>query len=413
MNFPSSSAPRQKSFGSMAPKQQNKPRWDSLLPLFKISDFPGKNIEFRFVGAPFCHKVHTIYLSLDHARELRRHRTRERQRGDTSQPNIPRDAKAFDVICTDFDFIDEKSYPDSVTGVPTCECCGTYGDYVKERLQYFAWCLYKNPDTNQWVPEMKVLRFPKTVATGIGDAAALIKGVDGNIIEDIADFDNGGTVYISYNPTAPAATMYRVNRGDSFPLTAEMKEFVNRSIRPLDEIYRANLQDAADVSRSLAHWKYPELLRESVPGAAAGFSSPAAPAVSAGFGAAPASAQGFGGGFGGPSSQATPVIPSASFDAPPSARPTAPAATIPTYSSDDSVPAFGAGAAQVPSFGGVPSFGVPSFDSAPAFGAAPAQAPAAAFGGASPALPTFMDDASFGGAPVPPAGRRTPETSGF
>lgn len=406
MNFPNSSAPRQKSFGSMAPKQQNKPRWDSLLPLFKISDFPGKNIEFRFVGAPFCHKVHTIYLSLDHARELRRHRNRERQRGDTSQPNIPRDAKAFDVICTDFDYIDEKSYPDSATGLHTCECCGTYGEYVKERLQYFAWCLYKHPETNQWVPEMKVLRFPKTVATGIGDAAALIKGVDGNIIEDIADLDNGGTVYISYNPTAPAATMYRVNRGDSFPLTAEMKEFVNRSMRPLDEIYRANMQDAADVSRSLAHWKYPELLRESVPGASAGFTA-VAPAQ------APASAPaGFGGSFGGPSSQGMPHIPSASFDAPPSSRPAAPAATIPTFSSDDAVPAFGAGAAPAPapSFGGVPTFGGPAFDSAPAFGAAPASAPA--FGGASPALPTFMDDAAFG-APVPPAGRRTPETSGF
>ena len=406
-------APRVKTFGSLGARQGNKARWDENFPMLKLRDFAGMPVEIRFVGSPYCQKVHTIYLSLDHARELYRHKNRPKDGPNkNTQPNIPRDAKAFDVICTDFDYIDERSYPNQLTGEYTCECCGKYAGYVKERVQNYAWLLYKDPRTQQWVPELKVLRFPSTVSKGIGEAAALITDTAGNVVEDIASLEAGATVYIKYDPNAAPAQMYSVQRGNYFPLPDDMQRFVQSRMQDFEVMYRATPQDPADTSRSLAHWKYPELLRAAVPGAQGN------------------EGYGLGGSLGTTLGQATPSIPSASFqaDAPPSFRPQAAAAsTLTTFSSDDVVPSFGGGAPVVPSFG--ESAPAPVQAAQPAFAAAtpapmfssPApQPPAPAFLNDAPAsprfsspTPSFMGSGDFGGAPVPPANRRSPSTSGF
>jgi hypothetical protein len=362
----------------MAPKSTNKPRWDAELPIFKFSDFPGQAVEFRFVGSPFCHKLHTIYLDTAHAIELRRWRNRDKS-ARNEQLAVPRDAKAFDVVCPDFDYIDEKSYPNSITGVHSCECCSTYSDYTKERLQYFAWCLYKNPVTKKWVPELKVLRFPKTVAEGIREAAALMEDAEGNVVEDIADMELGGSVIISYTPGAAPAQQYRVNRGNLMPVRDEMRAFVEANIRPLDELYRINMQEPSDISRSLKHWKYNELIASMVPGAPAHGSAS------------------FGGDFGGQATSAMPHIASSFADAPPSSlRKAAEAAapSIPTFGGDDTPPSRGGFGATVPTFGADDS--VPSFGSVPTFGAA--------------SVPSFMEDFT---PPAPPAGRAMPSSGGF
>ena len=382
--YSSSPTPRVKTFSGMAPKQTAKPRWDAQLPLLALRDFPGQPVEIRPVGSPFCHKLHTIYLNLDDARELKRWHTRDRKL-DKAPANIAQNAKAFDVVCPDFDFIDEKSYPNAETGLHSCDCCGTYYDYVKDRLQYFAWCLYKNPKTQQWVPELKVFRFPKTVAEGLQDALDLMTDANGNKMEDIADYDNGGTIIVKYTPGAAPAKQYIVNRGNAFPLPQDMRSFVEHNIKPLDEIYRENMQDPADISRSLHFWKYPELLQDSsthtqASGASFG-SAPSAPSAPSGD---------FGGAFGGATEGTLPPsIPTSGFDAPPSSVPSHQqsfAASIPTFDVGDSVPAFGQ-ENSVPAFGGEPSFG----------------------GGS--ALPSFMSDSDFP-VPQPPQSRR-PETSGF
>jgi len=381
----SNSSPRVKTFSGMAPKQTAKPRWDAQLPILALHDFPGLPVEIRPVGSPFCHKLHTVYLALDHARELKRWHNRDRQ-VDKAPAAIPQNAKAFDVVCPDFDFIDEKSYPNPETGVHSCDCCGTYYDYVKDRLQYFAWCLYKNPKTQQWVPELKVFRFPKTVAEGLQEALDIMTDATGNKMVDIADYDNGGTIIVKYNPSAIPAKMYTVQRGNAFPLPQDMRNFVSSSIKPLEEIYRESLQDPADISRSLAFWKYPELLRDT----------------NIGIQHQNPSDGGFGGSFSGASAGSLPSsIPTAGFDAPPSSVPSqrTPAASIATFGADDSVPAFGHENASVPTFGDAQS-------SVPTFGG---DSGASAFGGAS--LPSFMSDSDFP-VPQPPQGRR-PETSGF
>lgn len=413
--MPDINAPRVKTLGSLGGRQGSKERWDANLPYLRLADFRNQAVEVRFVGAAFCQKLHTIYLNLDHAKELNRWRNRDRSgAGRNEQPNIPRDAKAFDVICTDFDYFDEKSYPNPTTGEYTCDCCGPYANYTKDRIQYFAWCLYRDPNTQQWVPSLKVLRFPSTVQKGITEAAGLSRDPSNNLIEDIASLGEGATVFIKYSPDQAPATQYSVQRGNYFPLPEDMRLFVESNMRPLEGLYRAHPQDPADTSRSLSYWKYPELLRASVPGAA--------PAGS------------FGGAVGSVSSN-NPTPSVSQMEAPPSFRQQSAASTLTTFSSDDTVPAFGSAAQGIPTFGGeapistgtvvsqAPQFSesVPSFGGAvPSFGGAPIAPPAPAFlDGAAPdfgsaSRPAFMGSDDFGGAPMPPPSRRTPPaTSGF
>ena len=208
--------------------------WNANLDMFQFTKFPGMDVELRIVSKPFMFSTHWYYADLIdawlHANNMEA--LKAKYNGKLNGKNGPK-KRSFE--CCDYDHDTRRST------MTSCHLCTTYSQFVpypdKTALFQAFWRIPRS--TN---PELRNWQKPQTFSFNSAAIKKLMV-VTGQQGSDLDDFQNGYSVYVTYNPNQGAAT-WSVNFCRREALPPQFVNIAQASMVDFQAIYeRGNPQD--------------------------------------------------------------------------------------------------------------------------------------------------------------------------
>jgi hypothetical protein len=215
--------------------------WAADLESFDFKAYKDKYVQVRLITSSLVERIHWVYLDVKHAKQ--------HAKGDTPSYKT---AKAFPVICPDFDPFTEEATPKK------CPICVHFNAYSKSSLSYYCWAYVGIPTKKgsgvRWLDEPVLLKLGQGIVIGIQNVISLKANVDpahpkkGYILNIMA----------KDKPKTPSDA-YVVQAGEKLRLTDEQSEEV-KGLPDLFELYKPT--PASNIKNSLTQKGYYDLLND-------------------------------------------------------------------------------------------------------------------------------------------------------